>query len=134
MAAEFSSDGGRLLTGSADRSARLWDVETCLPLSPPLHHRDHVAAVGLNLAGDTALTGRVWRLPQPFPDDQPLVEIWVKLATERTFSVGDNLEWLDRTALDGLAREFAARVGRPWQDWASGALSSSDTRNRQPGP
>lgn len=76
-------------------------------------------------SGDIALTGRVWKLPRPLPDDLPLVEMWSKLATERAFSGGDNIEWLDRSALDDLAREFQARTGKSWQEWAESARASS---------
>jgi WD40 repeat protein/tRNA A-37 threonylcarbamoyl transferase component Bud32 len=124
MAAVFSADGTRLLTGSADRTARLWDVETCLPLSPPLTHRDYVAGVGINPTGDIAITGRLWRLPRPLADDQPLVEMWAKLATERAFAGGENMEWLDRAALEELASEFHSRTGKSWQEWADGSRLS----------
>jgi WD40 repeat protein len=118
MAAAFSPDGMRLLTGSGDRSARLWDVATCLPLSPPLPHGNRVSAVAINPAGNTALTGRLWHLPTPLPDDLPLVKRWVQLATERSFTAGDSIEWLAPAALDDLAREFEARAGKSWSDWA----------------
>ena len=117
MAAVFSSDGKRLLTGGGDLSARLWDVATCLPLSPPVMHSNWVWAVGLSPAGDVALTGRVWRLPIPLPDDPSLIGLWVKLATERAFESGDNIEWLPPAAVADLQREFEARAGQPWREW-----------------
>lgn len=118
-AAAFSRDGTRLLTGgSRDRTARLWDVATCLPLSPPLEHDEDVFSVAIHPAGQVAFTGRFWRLPAPLPDDQPLIDLWVQLATQRTFKAGDNIEWLDPAELAELAREFHAHTGMSWSDWA----------------
>jgi hypothetical protein len=44
--------------------------------------------------------------------------MWTKLATERTFAGGENMEWLDRAALDDLARDFYSHTGKTWQQWA----------------
>ncbi len=129
----FSSDGTRLLTGSADRTARLWDVATCLPLSPPLLHLDYVPAVAISPTADVAITGRVWRLPRPLPDDPALVETWVKLATERSLTGDDNLEWLDRASVDELSKEFQGRAGQSWQAWAEDVRSPSAKTDRKDG-
>lgn len=118
--AALSSDGKILLTGgSVDRTARLWDVTTCLPLSPPLVHYSDVAAVGLRPAGKIAYTGRLWRLPQPLPDEPALIDLWVKLATQRAFSAGDNIEWLRPADVAAAAREFQARTGKTWEEWGA---------------
>jgi WD40 repeat protein len=120
-AAVFSLDGQTLLTGSADRSARLWDVATCLPLGPQILHNSEVSSVAFDPTGRMALTGRLWRLPAPLPDDQQLIDLWVQLATQRTFTAGDNIEWLDPAALEELAVEFRARTGKSWSEWANSA-------------
>jgi WD40 repeat protein/serine/threonine protein kinase len=116
-AADFSSDGSRLLTGSADGTARLWDVETCLPLGPPMPHRSSVMSVALHPAGHTALTGRLWRLPTPLPDDPRLVNTWVKLTTQRWFAMGEDIEWIDPAELDSASREFQAEASKGWPKW-----------------
>ena len=36
--ASFSPDGRRVVTASADHSARVWDAETGKPLTEPLRH------------------------------------------------------------------------------------------------
>ncbi len=41
--AEFSPDGRRLVTVSADHTARVWDVETGEAVTPPLVHADQTA-------------------------------------------------------------------------------------------
>jgi WD40 repeat protein len=120
--AAFSSDGTSLLTGgSRDRTARLWDVATCLPLSPPLLHKDEVWSVALSPAapGHTALTGRVWGLPRPLPDDPQLIDLWVTLATQRRFTARDSIEWLSPSELSSLSDEFRACSGKEWSDWAN---------------
>jgi WD40 repeat protein len=124
-AGAFSGNGTRLVTGGTrDRTARLWDVATCLPLAPPLDHDDDVFRVAIHPAGHVAFTTRFWRLPAPLPDDPALVDLWVKLATKRTFTQGDNIEWLDRDAVDSLAAEFHARTGKSWSEWADDARES----------
>lgn len=120
--AAFSRDGTRLVTcGGRDHTARLWDVATCLPLSPPLEHEDDAWSVAIHPAGHFACTGRLWFLPAPLPDDPELVEIWVKLATQRSFTSGDNVEWLDADVVISLAAEFQARTGTNWSAWADDA-------------
>lgn len=42
LALEFSADGAKLLVGSQDRTARVWDVVAGQPVGPPLRHGDKV--------------------------------------------------------------------------------------------
>jgi len=77
---EFSPDGGRLLTASEDKTARVWGVASGEPLTPPLPHEDTLGAACWSPDGRTALTmsrdgvAKVWdatsgqtiaTLPQP---------------------------------------------------------------------
>jgi hypothetical protein len=62
-------------------------------------------------------------LPAPLPDDQELIDLWVQLATQRTFTAGDNIEWLDSAALEDLAAEFRALTGKSWSEWADSSQS-----------
>ena len=66
----FSSDGGRLATGSDDGSAKLWDVNTGKELFTFKEHGEAVSSVA-------GWTGRLSRAPmirfQPLPTDRPAV-------------------------------------------------------------
>jgi uncharacterized protein (TIGR03067 family) len=65
-AASFSLDGRRVVTASADYSARVWDAETGAALTGPLRHGAGVAAVSFSPDGRRVVTGsrqgtaRVW--------------------------------------------------------------------------
>jgi hypothetical protein len=53
----FSPDGKLALTGSADKTARLWAVPSGRPGGPPLEHQGNVWAVAFHPDGRTILTG-----------------------------------------------------------------------------
>ncbi|MBY5351319.1 hypothetical protein [Rhizobium leguminosarum] len=53
----FSPDGGTLLSGSGDATARLWDVATGRSLAVFAGHENSIWTVAFNPDGRTALTG-----------------------------------------------------------------------------
>ena len=53
----FSPDGKAVLTGSMDKTARLWDAATGRPLGPALTHQGQVWAVAFSPDGKAVLTG-----------------------------------------------------------------------------
>ena len=57
MSVAFSPDGKTVLTGSCDKTARLWDAATGQPIGQPLAHQGAVGAVAFSPDGKTVLTG-----------------------------------------------------------------------------
>lgn len=57
LVARFSRDGTRVITGSIDRTARVWDAATGLPITPPIPHRAGVSAVQFTPDGRRVATG-----------------------------------------------------------------------------
>jgi WD40 repeat protein len=66
LAAAFSPDGTRVVTASADRTARGWDARTGKPLTEPLAHQGKVTAAAFSADGTRVVTAsddrtaRVW--------------------------------------------------------------------------
>jgi WD40 repeat protein len=62
----FAPDGKQVLTGSDDKTARLWDARGCELLCTFRGHSDSVSSVGLSpdgkqvLAGSSDKTARLW--------------------------------------------------------------------------
>jgi WD40 repeat protein len=77
-AAVFSPDGRRILTASADKTARLWDATTGAPIGEPMRHEDEVVAAvfspdGARIAtASKDRTARLWDAATLKPVGEPM--------------------------------------------------------------
>ena len=58
----FNAQGSRVLTASADKTARLWDVQSGVCLQVLEGHTDEIFSSAFNYEGDTIITGNMYLL------------------------------------------------------------------------
>jgi WD40 repeat protein len=86
VAAAFSPDGTRVVTASADHTARVWDARTGKPLTEPLAHQDAVRVAAFSPDGtrvvtaSSGLTARVCARVWPLRLDRAPLEDWQRSA------------------------------------------------------
>ncbi len=110
----FSPDGKTILTGSWDKTARLWDAATGKPIGQPLAHPNIVKSAVFSPDGKTILTGcldstaRLWDAATGQPIGEPMAH--PSLVTSTAFSPDG------KTILTGctnVARLWNAATGQP---------------------
>ncbi len=129
----FSPDGTRVLTASADWTARVWDAATGKPVTPPLRHGSKVYQAAFSPDGRRVVTGsddnsaRVWDAATGKPVTPPLVHDGT--VVKAVFSP-DGRAVLTGSQ-DGTARAWDAGTGEPLTPplpvagWVARVLASS---------
>jgi len=112
----FSPEGDRVLTGSDDKTARLWDARSGKPLGEPLRHEGSVRNVAFSPEGDRVLTGsddktaRLWDARSGKPLVEPLRHEGGVQAVAFSPPEGDRVL---TGSSDNTARLWDARSGKP---------------------
>ena len=95
-AVAFSPDGTRVVTGSSDNTARLWDAQTGTPIGDVMSHEFPVNAVAFSPDGTRLVTGsadmsaRLWDVRMaPVPAE---IDAWVELHLGGEFDGIGNLK------------------------------------------
>ena len=118
----FNRDGTIALTGSKDKTARLWDTTTGMQLGPTIPHPAgilNVLTVAFSPDGNHFLTGgvghgaRLFRRPE-LPDDLDRVATWTEILTGMTLEPQrGTIQVLDNTAWRRRQEQLEKRGGPP---------------------
>jgi tetratricopeptide (TPR) repeat protein len=115
LSAQFSPDGMRVVTASYDKTARIWDARTGLPLTEPLRHKDVVYSAKFSPDGSRVVTAsfdktaRVWDARTGRPLTDPLRHgkglYYAEFSPDGSRVV--------TASVDKTARVWDARTGQP---------------------
>ena len=119
FALAFSPDRKTVLTGSVDKTARLWETATGKPLGPPLQHQNAVWRLAFSPDGKTVLTGsldntaRLWRVPS-LPEHNPeRIILWAQLVTGLELDEYGGTRVLDTASWEQRRRRLQELGGPP---------------------
>ena len=118
-AVAFSPDSQTILTGSDDRTARVWNARTGQPLGPPLVHQGAVLSVAFDPTGRLLLTAsadhmaRLWEAPAPVEGNVDRLVSWVALSTGQQLSGENTFQVLDGRTWEELHQELEKQGGPP---------------------
>jgi WD40 repeat protein len=125
---EFSPDGGRIAAASKDATARVWDVATGNPITPPLQHEKAVRWAVFSPDGRRLLTAsedatsRVWDAAT----GAPVLPLLQHKAPVEYASFSPGGEWVLTIQRDAVTRVWNAFTGEPIRSFESRDESSRD--------
>jgi WD40 repeat protein len=114
-AASFSPDGTRLLTASADGTARVWNISSLEPITPALRHGDQVLKARFSPDGTRVVTAsrdrtaRIWDAATGMPTT-PALQHSDEVQEARFSPDGQRVATASK---DNTARIWDAHTGKP---------------------
>ncbi|HSH17600.1 MAG TPA: tetratricopeptide repeat protein, partial [Verrucomicrobiae bacterium] len=107
----FSPDGTRIVTASADNTARIWDSATGRPLTEPIRHDDEVTSAVFSPDGRRVVTASVDRTARIWDAEtgRPLTEPWQHEGPVLTAEFSPDGASVVTASTDGTARLWESR-------------------------
>ena len=114
-AAQFSADGRRIVTLSSN-VARVWDVESGQPLTPPLRHEENIRDTSFSPDGQRLLTlvtnaAQIWTVPGG--GRLAAIQPGGRIRSARFSPDGRKVMVVDAMPLEGGVRAWDAETGQP---------------------
>jgi WD40 repeat protein len=116
----FSPDGKKVLTGSDDKTARLWDAATGQPEGLALQHQGAVVAVAFSPDGKRVLTFssdktvRLWKVATTaIKGDPRQITLWTQVLTGMELDQQGVPRELDAATLQKRRKELEKLGGPP---------------------
>jgi WD40 repeat protein/tRNA A-37 threonylcarbamoyl transferase component Bud32 len=113
------ADERTLVTGCRDGQVRIWDIPTRSPIGPPWTHPGIVWTVACHSASRIVLTGsddkmaRLWRLPEPWPNDVRRARLQVEVRTGLTLDADGVVRWLDAASWQQRRQALQEMLSEP---------------------
>ncbi|HEX3545780.1 MAG TPA: TIR domain-containing protein [Mycobacterium sp.] len=129
MDVTFSSDGKRIVSGSADHTVRVWDTNTGQPVGPPMMQNTAVTDAALSADGsDVAFVSaddsvRVWNAATGQPLEQPMVQNTAITSVD----LSNNGQLVASGGTNGTVRVWNATTAAPITAPMSGQASAITT-------
>jgi WD40 repeat protein len=126
LSVAFSPDGSRVVTASADHTARVWDAATGKPLASALVHQGWVSSAAFSPDGSRVVTAsddqtaRVWDAATGKPLTLALAH--QGLVNSAVFSPDGTR--VVTTSTDHTARVWSTRLNGTVEEWAALAARS----------
>lgn len=134
-AIDFSPDGKLLLTGSWDKTARLWDPVSGAPIGPAMLHDAEVEVAAFHPDGKSFLTAgwdkrvRFWSVPATASGSEDHLRLWIEVLTCQELADGETLRLLDSRTWQ-LRRQRLFPLGGP--PVSSAGMRSPPTAEKPP--
>jgi hypothetical protein len=115
----FSPDVKMVLTGSEDKTARLWDAATGTGIGPHCSIKPAFApwplaqTAGLVLTGSYDVTARLWAIPLRAAGSQERVALWVQVLTGKELDEHGAVRLLDAGTWHERRRRLEELGGPP---------------------